>query len=126
MTQSNILELAKQGNQEAIASVVNYLLKDKGITAKAVRRNDCLVVVLESDRVPEQTSSVASIHKLMMQLNVESIKLVKVYGKGAGHSSTAWTDTLNFTSSLQLEEAKKQTSSSETQRQGKLKAIADR
>jgi nitrate reductase NapAB chaperone NapD len=97
MTQPTLLELAKQGNQEAIASVMNYLLKDKGITAKAIQNDARLVVVLESAQVPEQTSSVASIHKLMMQLNLESIKSVKVYGKQAAHPSTAWIDTLNLT-----------------------------
>jgi hypothetical protein len=124
MTQPNILELAKQGDEEAIASVMNHLLKDKGIAAKAVQKDDCLMVILVSDQAPEQTSSVEFIHKLMMKLEVESIKSVKVYGKQAGQPSSAWMKTLNLTS--KLEEQKKQTISSETPRQGKLKAIADR
>jgi len=124
MTQPNILELAKQGDEEAIASVMNHLLKDKGIAAKAVQKDDCLMVILVSDQAPEQASSVEFIHKLMMKLEVESIKSVKVYGKQAGQPSTAWMKTLNLTS--KLEEQKKQTISSETPPQGKLKAIADR
>ena len=124
MTQPNILELAKQGDEEAIASVMNHLLKDKGIAAKAVQKDDCLMVILVSDQAPEQASSVEFIHKLMMKLEVESIKSVKVYGKQAGQPSSAWMKTLKLTS--KLEEQKKQTTSSETPRQGKLKAIADR
>jgi hypothetical protein len=104
--------------------VINHLLKDKGIAAKAVQKDDCLMVILVSDQAPEQTSSVEFIHKLMMKLDVESIKSVKVYGKQAGQPSTAWMKTLNLTS--KLEEQKKQTLSSETPHQGKLKAIADR
>lgn len=124
MTQSNLLELAKQGDANAIISVMNHLLKDRGITAKAVQKDNHLVVVLESAQVPEQKSSVASIHKLMMHLNVESIKSVKVYGKQAGDLSTAWIDTLNLTP--RAEELKKQTNPSESIEQGNLKASADR
>lgn len=124
MTQPNLLELAKQGDEQAIASVMNHLLKDKGITAKAVRKDDCLMVILESAQAPEQTSSVEFIHKLMMKLGIESIKSVRVYGKQAGQPSSAWMKTLNLTS--KLEEQKKQTISSETPHQGKLQAIADR
>jgi hypothetical protein len=103
---------------------MNHLLKDKGIAAKAVQKDDCLIVILVSDQAPEQTSSVEFIHKLMMKLEIESIKSVRVYGKCAGQSSTAWMKTLSLTS--KLEEQKKQTIASETPRQGKLKAIADR
>ncbi len=56
MTQPNLLELAKQGDAQAIASVINYLLKPKNITAKVVLKNNCLQVMLESVQVPEQES----------------------------------------------------------------------
>jgi hypothetical protein len=36
MTQPNLLELAKQGDAQAIASVINYLLQPKDITAKVL------------------------------------------------------------------------------------------
>ncbi len=35
MTQTSLLQRAKQGDAEAIASVINYLIKDKKIIAKA-------------------------------------------------------------------------------------------
>jgi hypothetical protein len=124
MTQPNLLELAKQGDAKAIASVMNYLLKDKGITAKAIQKDDTLQVILESAQAPEQTSSVEFIHKLMRKLGIKSIKSVRVYGKQVGQSSLAWMKTLKLTP--KLEEPKKQTSSSESSSQSKLKAIADR
>lgn len=124
MNQPKVLERAKQGDEEAIASVMNYLLKDKGITAQAAQKDDCLLVVLKSAQMLEQKSSVATIHKLMMKLNVASIKSVKVYGKQTGQPSPAWMETLNLTS--QIEKPEEQTRSSETLRQDKLNAIADR
>jgi hypothetical protein len=123
MTQPTLLELAKQGDEEAIASVMNHLLKDKGIAAKAVQKDDCLMVILVSDQAPEQTSSVEFIHKVMMKLEIESIKSVRVYGKQAGQPSTAWMKTLNLTS--KTEESKKK-ATSESLSQGHLKAISDR
>jgi hypothetical protein len=124
MTQPNLLELAKQGDAKAIASVINHLLKDEGITAKAIQKDDTLLVILESAQAPEQTSSVEFIHKLMMKLGIESIEYVTVYGKQAGQPSSAWMKTLNLTA--KVEEPKKQTSSSESLWRSTLKAIADR
>lgn len=124
MTQPNLLELAKQGDAKAIASVMNHLLKDEGITAKAIQKDNSLLVILESAQVPEQISSVEFIHKLMMKLGIESIESVTVYGKQAGQPSSAWMKTLNLTA--KFEEPNKQTISSESLWEGNPKAIADR
>ncbi len=96
MTHQTLLELAKQGDEQAIISVMNYLLQDKGITAQAAQKDDCLLVVLKSEQLPEQKDSVAFIHKLMMKLGVKSIKTVKIYGKQIGQPSPAWTESLDL------------------------------
>ncbi len=101
MTQPNLLELAKQGDAKAIASVMNHLLKDEGITAKAIQKDDTLLVILKSAQVPEQTSSVEFIHKLMMKLGIESIESITVFGKQAGQPSSAWMKTLNLTAKFE-------------------------
>jgi hypothetical protein len=116
--------LLSRETKEAIASVINHLLKDKGIAAKAVQKDDCLMVILVSDQAPEQTSSVEFIHKLMMKLEIESIKSVRVYGKQAGQPSTAWMQSIDLT--YKVEEPKKQTSPLESLLPSNLKAIADR
>ncbi|NDJ22719.1 hypothetical protein GS682_13960 [Nostoc sp. B(2019)] len=96
MTQPNILELAKQGDVQAIASTINYLLQHKDITAKAVLKDVCLHVILESAQIPEKESSVELIRKLMMNLQVKSIKSVKIYGKKTGQDSAVWIDYLTL------------------------------
>jgi len=48
MTQTSLLQRAKQGDAEAIASVINYLIKDKKIIAKASVKDGCLKIILES------------------------------------------------------------------------------
>lgn len=96
MTLPDNLKLAKLGDPKAIASAINYLLQDKKITAQADIKDECLRVLLESEQAPEQKSSVIFIRKLMMKLNVESIKSIKIYGRQKGESSTAWRDSIDL------------------------------
>ncbi|MCU0515491.1 MAG: hypothetical protein MUC60_01255 [Oscillatoria sp. Prado101] len=120
MTQANLLEKAKRGDAKAIASVMNYLLQDKGITAQATLKGGCLQVVLESAQVPEQESSVAFIRQAMMKLGVESVKYVKVQGKKTGQHFPTWTESLNL--NYQVEEPKEPGSALEPAKQGNQKA----
>jgi len=56
-TESNQLSLkerAKLGDVEAIASLLNFPLQNKGITATASLQDGCLQVMLESDVVPDE------------------------------------------------------------------------
>lgn len=97
MNQPTLLEKARQGDDEAIASVLNYLLKDRNITAQVAIKGNRLLILLKSAPVPEQESSVAVVNKLMKQLSVESINSVEVYGKEIGQKSTAWSESLDLT-----------------------------
>ncbi|HEY9829501.1 MAG TPA: hypothetical protein V6D26_02910, partial [Stenomitos sp.] len=112
MTQPNLLELAKKGDESAIISVMNYFLKDKGITAQAAQKDDCLLVVLKSEQLPDQQSSVAFIHKLMMKIGVESIKSIKIYGKQIGQPAPGWTESVDLV--YPFKELKQQNQSSES------------
>jgi hypothetical protein len=46
-TPPNLTELAKQGNANAIAALMNRQLQPRGITAKAALKVGCLSVILE-------------------------------------------------------------------------------
>lgn len=93
MTQPNILELAKQGDATAIATLLNQsLLKPRSFTAKASRKDDCLkvVLVLESAQIADQHVLVGFILAEMFSLGVKSIRKVKVYGQQANTFDPAW------------------------------------
>ena len=92
MTQPNLLELAKQGNANAIASLMNQKFQPKGITAKAVMKNDSLHIMLEAAKPPNQQTLVELIRKSMTNLAAESIEKVKVYGKQTGEEFPAWNE----------------------------------
>jgi hypothetical protein len=98
MTEQNLLKLAKQGNPKAIAAMLNQSLKSKNITAKVNLKDDCLHVLVESAQLPKQQTLVSFIRKGLIQLEAESIKTVKVYGRQTGEESPAWNETFEIVS----------------------------
>ncbi|MEH1792383.1 hypothetical protein [Nostoc sp.] len=96
MTQPNILELAKQGDVEAIASLMNRHLHPKGIAAKVAFQDAWLEVTLESAQVPNQQILVAFIRKGLTGLGAASIESVKIYGQQTGKKFPAWTKEFNL------------------------------
>ena len=90
--QPSLLELAKQGNAKAIATLMNRQLQPKGITAKAALKDGCLQIMLESVQAPNQQSLVAFFRKGLTGLRAASIERVKVYGRLVGEEFPAWSE----------------------------------
>ncbi|MFN6527227.1 hypothetical protein [Nostoc sp. ChiSLP03a] len=90
MTQPNILKLAKQGDAEAIASLMNRHLHPKGINAKVAFQDACLEVTLESAQVLNQQVLVAFIRKGLTALGAASVERVKIYGQQTGKEFPTW------------------------------------
>ena len=100
MTQPNLLERAREGNAQAIATLMNRHLQTKGITAKATLKDSRLQVMLESPQVPDEQAMVAFVRNGMMNLDIKSLRQVRVYGRQTGEDIPAWTQefTLETTS----------------------------
>lgn len=96
MEQSNLLELAKQGEPTAIAALMNAVLEPTGIVAQARLDTGCLWVVLESPKALNQETLTTFIHKGLLELGNESIRSLKVQGKKIGEPSFAWTRELEI------------------------------
>ena len=96
MTDSNVLELAKLGDPQAIASLMNQSLESKGMLAKVERQGDCLEVVLEADRVPNRQALTAFVQKGISNLGTQSIRLVRILGQQVGASYPAWMQELQL------------------------------
>ncbi len=90
MTQLNIVELAKQGDVGAIASLMNRHLQPKGIAAKVAFKDAYLEVILESTEVPNQQTLVAFVCKGLTKLGAMSVQKVKIYGQQNGKNFYAW------------------------------------
>ncbi|NES20847.1 MAG: hypothetical protein F6K41_18415 [Symploca sp. SIO3E6] len=102
MAQSNILELAKQGDPNAIATLLNRSLQAQGITAKVKLKGDCLRVMLEGTQMLNQQKMAQFVHQGMLKLGAESIKTVKIYGKQAGQDFPLWNQELDLATKRQL------------------------
>ena len=101
MTEKNILELARLGNPNAIASLMNQSLHPQGINSTAKLSRDCLYIFVESIQVPHQPSIVEFIYQGMMILQVESVKTVKIYGRKLGEEMAAWSQEFEMDSPIE-------------------------
>ncbi|MEG4331278.1 hypothetical protein QUB40_04885 [Microcoleus sp. AT9_A2] len=92
-TESNQLSLkerAKLGDVDAIASLLNLPLQNKGISATASLQDGCLQVMLEGDQVPDEEVSIRIVRRELTNLKAGAIASVKVYGQQAGEDFPAW------------------------------------
>lgn len=90
MTDANLTELAKQGNAEAIATILSDRLKPEGILAQATIQDNFLEITLEAEEVPDRYELVELIRSELTELQPELIKRVKVVGKEAGKKKEDW------------------------------------
>lgn len=93
MTQPNLLELAKRGHIKAIETLLNRSLKNVYISAKASIKDDCLYLILESDRDVRNINKskiVEFVNKKVTEMQSEIINTVKVYGRQIGEDLPVW------------------------------------
>lgn len=103
MAQSSILELAKQGNSEAIATLINRSIQAKGITASAFLDHECLNIDLRSPQRINQKPMVSLIQKGMLNLQVKGIQGVIISAFQSDYETASdrqiWQTNLNLGSS---------------------------
>jgi hypothetical protein len=90
MNSRNLVELARQGDIEAIATLLNRALQTKGITAKVGIKEDCLYVSLVADEVPPQKVFAPFIYQAILRLGVIPVRIIRVYGRQTGQDSPSW------------------------------------
>lgn len=90
---ANQVELAKQGDPQAIAALMNVTLEPQGVSAKAFVELDCLHVFLSAARPLNAKTLVAFVQRGILRLDVTAIQQVKVYGQRLGEAESAWVET---------------------------------
>ncbi len=98
MTDSNVLQRAREGNPDAIAVLMNHSLKSKGMHAAVQRAGDRLLVNLETATPPDQAVLTKFVNQGVRSLNLENIDTVIVSGRQQGGDRPAWTSTLHLKS----------------------------
>ncbi|MGC8714692.1 MAG: hypothetical protein ACP5RH_20100, partial [Leptodesmis sp.] len=70
MAQSNLLQLAQEGDANAIAALMNASLQVIGVSARAVLRDGDLHVLLESERALAPSPAIEFIRRGLMRLGL--------------------------------------------------------
>lgn len=90
MVRRHFLQLAREGDAQAIATLINRNLQPKGIFAIVKYELGYLQICLEAAQVPRQAIMMNFIHEGIKRLEVEGIRLVRVYGRRKGKPNFSW------------------------------------
>ncbi len=90
MTQFPLEALAKQGDTDAIATLLNRSFQPKGMTVKAAIKNDSLNIIVEAAQTPNKHDSIATIRSTIAPLFLERVDAVNVYGRQPGDDIPDW------------------------------------
>ena len=90
MTQPTLEELAKQGDTNAIATLLDRTFAPKGVLVKAALKNDGLQIIVEAAKTPDKPESVAIIRDVITRLQPPMVEAVTVYGRQLGDDIPDW------------------------------------
>lgn len=96
ISQQKMMDIAREGNPKAIASLINQSLKHRGIHTQVKSKNGCLHVVLTAEEIPDSETTASFIHKKLIFLKIQSIQTLKIYGRKTGAKSIAWTQEYTY------------------------------
>ncbi|HEY9699681.1 MAG TPA: hypothetical protein V6D10_20640 [Trichocoleus sp.] len=92
----NLSQLARQGEPQAIAALINQSFQPKELTAQAVLKNNCLQLLIESTAPPNQRAVVDFIQKGLSSLQPRGIKLIKICGQQTGEVMPSWIEEIQL------------------------------
>lgn len=100
MATNPLVEQAKQGNVNAIASLMNRLLKSQAMLANVERDGDRLEILIESDlrslddevRIPNRQVLVGMLKKWFVTLEVKTVNSLTISWQQTGCDEPAWTE----------------------------------
>ncbi len=84
------LELAKQGDLQAIAGLMSRHLTPQGVTVKVARCGETMQVLLDGIDVPNQTQMSGFVSKGIGNLAIAEISTLEIFGKRSGQDDIAW------------------------------------
>lgn len=91
LSHQEVLGLARQGEPQAIAWLINQALSTRGVNVRAVLQAGCLHVLLESEQVPDLAIYGRVVYAAVLCLGAPAVETLRVYGRQQGISAPAWT-----------------------------------
>lgn len=99
MVAANPMELAKQGDANAIAALMNKALQPRGITVTGKVARGCLTIIAESKEVPDQTFLVDYLGKGIKSISPASLERMVIQGKEISKPKIIWRENVNLKTS---------------------------
>ncbi len=94
MTKMKVLELAKQGNPKAIASLMNHSLEPRRITVAVSPSDRGLTIQATAPQPPDRAFLVDFIRQGLERLDATTVQRVMIRAYGKGSRSPVWQETL--------------------------------
>lgn len=106
LSHPSIVELAREGNFEAIACWLNTYLSPQGVSAQVAEdRPGRLLILVEFQRLPERQSLVRFICHRLYKLNSNLIEFVRILARFTGTTFILWEETVRLYSAKRLPSA---------------------
>ena len=86
----SVAELAKQGDVQAISTLVTQWVNDSRVMAKVSLKNSCLQIMLEAAEFPDQVTLVSCIHENLQGLKIDGCTQLKISGREPGDEFPDW------------------------------------
>ena len=96
MTTQNILELAKQGNTQAITTLMNKALETKEITVQVSITGKSMTIIGESQANVEQSFFVDYVRQTIKELKLSTVKTVYIRGQITDTKNPIWTQIIDL------------------------------
>lgn len=97
VSHETVLALARQGDADAIAQLINQALITRGIQVRAVCKSSCLHVLLDAAEVPERHTYSRAVYAAVFCLGAPTIQRLHVYGRQQGVKLPVWTEVFRLT-----------------------------
>jgi hypothetical protein len=96
MTTQNILELAKQGNTQAITTLMNQALETKEITVQISITGRSMTIVGESQANIEQSFFVDYVRQTIKKIKLSTVKTMYIKGQITDTKTPIWTQIIDL------------------------------
>lgn len=96
MAKANLQELAKRGDGEAIAVLMQRALEGKNIKVQVCPQQDCLNILFEGKKLPDPEVMINFVSQGMVKMGVNSALYLRIFGYETGQPFPQWLEQLYF------------------------------
>ncbi|HEY9701225.1 MAG TPA: hypothetical protein V6C58_02200, partial [Allocoleopsis sp.] len=100
MTPNHLIQLAQQGDINAINSLLNNSFDSAHLTIQTNLEPGCLIIIVSGENIINQVDIVNHIRDLMLRVKPPLINLVKIQGKSSQNNTNIWQDEFSILKEL--------------------------